>query len=45
MLGYHNTGGYRLYDCSSKKVVISSDVTFDESRSLESIATETYPRQ
>jgi len=22
MLGYHNISGYRLYDCSSKKVVI-----------------------
>ena len=25
MLGYHSTGGYKLYDCSSKKVVIKID--------------------
>ena len=47
ILGYHSTGGYRLYDCSSKKVVISSDVIFDESRSLnwENTIEDTGSRQ
>lgn len=47
MLGYPCTGGYRLYDYSSKKVVISSDATFDESRSLnwKSTTAESDSRQ
>jgi len=47
MLGYHTIEGYRLYDCNSRKVVISSDVIFDEYRSLnlENITVKTNPRQ
>jgi hypothetical protein len=32
MVGYHSTGAYKLYDPSSKKVVFSKDVKFDESK-------------
>ena len=40
-------GGYRLYDCNSKKVVINSDVIFYESRSLnwENIVEDTDSKQ
>ena len=29
-LGYHETGGYRLFDPRSKQIAISRDVEFDE---------------
>jgi transposase InsO family protein len=32
MLGYHCTGAYRLLDPAANKVVISSDVRFDEGK-------------
>ena len=33
LLGYHSTGGYKLFDPKSKQIIISRDVVFDESRS------------
>ena len=33
LLGYHSTGGYKLFDPRSKQIIISRDVVFDESRS------------
>ena len=33
MLGYHSTGGYKLYDLKNGQVTISKDVICDESRS------------
>lgn len=32
LLGYHQTGAYRLFDPNTKKIVISADVVFDEWR-------------
>jgi len=29
-LGYHETGGYRLFDPRTKQIAISRDVEFDE---------------
>ena len=33
LLGYHSTGGYKLFDLKSKQIIISRDVVFDESKS------------
>lgn len=30
LIGYHSTGGYKLYDPMSKKLVINIDVIIDE---------------
>ena len=30
LIGYHSTGGYKLFDLVNKKVVISRDVIIDE---------------
>ena len=35
LLGYHSTGGYKLFDPKSKQIIISKDVVFDESRSWD----------
>ena len=35
LLGYHSTGGYKLFDPKSKQIIISRDVVFDESRSWD----------
>lgn len=30
LVGYHSTGGYKLYDTVNKRIVISKDMIFDE---------------
>lgn len=35
LVGYHPTGGYKLFDMSSKKIVISRDVIMDEIRTFD----------
>jgi len=36
LVGYHPTGGYKLFDMSNKKIVISRDVIVDEFRQFDS---------
>lgn len=43
LVGYHSTGGYRLFDPKNNQIVISRDVVVDQSRSWNWEA-ETEPR-
>ena len=36
LVGYHPTGGYKLFDMSSKRIVVSRDVIVDEIRTFDS---------
>lgn len=36
LVGYHPTGGYKLFDMSSKRIVVSRDVIVDEIRMFDS---------
>lgn len=42
-VGYHSTGGYKLFDGKNRKIVITRDVTFDEVKNTENIAVTDYP--
>nr|XP_004509502.1 uncharacterized protein LOC101510098 [Cicer arietinum] len=45
LVGYHPTGGYKLFDVSSKKIVISRDVIVDEIRQFDSRKTAISVRE
>ena len=36
LVGYHPNGGYKLFDMSSKKIIISRDAVVDELRLFDS---------
>ena len=35
LVGYHSTGGYKLFDPVNKKIVISRDMIIDELKELD----------
>lgn len=42
LVRYHSTRAYRLYDPKAKKVVISNDALFDESKSWDWNSSKSY---
>lgn len=40
LLGYHSTGGYKLFDVANKRIVISRDVVVGELKQVEHFLTD-----
>lgn len=30
LVGYHSTGGYKLYDAANRRIMISQDISFND---------------
>jgi hypothetical protein len=42
LIGYHSTGGYKIFDTTNRRIMISRDVIFDEIKELQYSATDCY---
>ena len=35
LVGYHSTGGYKLFDVENMRIVINRDIVFDELKQVD----------